>query len=127
VYGAAAAGRRGLGGKGDRVEPQCRCKSQRFGQSRSGYGRQIGWRRSSAAALTLLQWRVCRWAPLGAACFSSGICSAVSYLHCAHTRSTALIEWPIGDRSARFNYDIRVGDEENRRHGANGQDRAARL
>jgi len=47
--------------------------------------------------------------------------------HCVHTRSTALIEWPTGDRNARFNHDIRVGDEENRRHGVEGQDRAARL
>jgi hypothetical protein len=47
--------------------------------------------------------------------------------HCAHTCATALIEWPIGDRNARFNHDIRVGDEKNRRHGVEGQNRAARL
>jgi hypothetical protein len=41
--------------------------------------------------------------------------------HCAHTRSTALIEWPIGDRNARVNHDIWVGNDENRRHGVDGQ------
>jgi hypothetical protein len=45
--------------------------------------------------------------------------------HCAHTCSTARIEWPIGNRNAQFNHDIRVGDEKNRRHGVEGQNRVA--
>jgi hypothetical protein len=41
--------------------------------------------------------------------------------HCAHTRSAALVEWPIGDRNARLNHDIRVGDKENHRHTVEGR------
>ncbi|HMD65651.1 MAG TPA: hypothetical protein VKG22_03250 [Stellaceae bacterium] len=35
---------------------------------------------------------------------------------CAQACSAALIERPIGNRDARINCDIRVGDEEHRRH-----------
>lgn len=36
--------------------------------------------------------------------------------HCAQACSAALIERPIGNRDARINCDIRVGDKEHRRH-----------
>ena len=38
--------------------------------------------------------------------------------HCVHARSAALVERPIGNRDARIDRDVRMGDEENRRIGA---------